>query len=402
MGVFGFQTPIFLLIKRYSSFLGLVFILAAQASAQDHHLNHSNHGPHYVHRVNESHTNSSCTKLPSVLHNHHHNHSHDSMHHFKSLSKKLYEDFQAFGCNQTICGNVLHFNSSDTTRLERLNSQLHSLQHAKGPKTIKIVVFSVWVGLQPLTNVTLLNHFLYCQRNDYEYRHFYYNTDNFTRDNGLGVPVGYASVIAAAELLQTSQADYFLKVDMDCLFARSDLRIETILDPIQQYSLYIQYIENSRFINSHTWILRNLDFGKQFIKEWLAYRKAMYCRDLAMEQGSLNLLIGRFTQRYYGANVTDYECDMTCHIPKKAYGRHHCVLDWFVDNNLDVNNHAVLFPELFTYYAPGALMISPQDGFTMQIESNGLNSKNRPLTVHPCKKGFYFDPDEVYLRRSEC
>ena len=38
----------------------------------------------------------------------------------------------------------------------------------------------------------------------------------------------------------SSSFDYFLKLDVDCLFATTAIRIEAVIDPLERYSVYIQ------------------------------------------------------------------------------------------------------------------------------------------------------------------
>lgn len=176
---------------------------------------------------------------------------------------------------------------------------------------VKILVFSVWVGDNPL-NVSLLNHQLYCDRNGYEYKHFYMTREEFS-EKYTGRPGAWLSVFAARDLLATSKADYFFKLDIDCVFARSDIRLEALLDPQQRYSFYTTHIsQDSIFMQSQSWILKNSDYSRTLIKEWIEYVGWGNCGDLAYEQGAMHLMIGMAYSWHLGDKGTKYTCPNAC------------------------------------------------------------------------------------------
>ena len=159
-------------------------------------------------------------------------------------------------------------------------------------------MFSVWVGTVPLINETskLLNHQYYCQKNNYDYKHFYINKTIFF-EKYPHLPEPWYTVNVMNEYLLTSNYSdytYFIKLDIDNQFARLDLRLETIIDPEQKYHLYLTEIDYSRFTQAHVWIFKNSDFTRAFFHEWLDYSKMGNCRDIAGEQVSndyLNLFV---------------------------------------------------------------------------------------------------------------
>jgi hypothetical protein len=203
-------------------------------------------------------------------------------------------------CDGYICGNKQFANDI------AMNPTLVS------HRTVKIVVFSIWVGPEPL-DVFKLNHVQYCDHHGYQYKHFYYNQSEFERKySGVYVPPAWMSVYAAQELLQTSDADYFFKLDVDCVFARSDVRLESLLDPLERYSFYTtRLFPNDGFMQSQSWIVKNTNFGKALIKEWLEYAKWGNCGDLAQEQGAMHLAIG-MAYSWAFPNATAYTCPAAC------------------------------------------------------------------------------------------
>ncbi len=104
-------------------------------------------------------------------------------------------------------------------------------------KPVTFLVYSVWVG-EPLKD-RLLNHQYYCNVNGYEYKHFYQNRTSFdSLTSNSDTPGAWLSVYIAKELLKTSKADYFFKLDLDNVFIRTDVRLESLIDPLQRYCLY--------------------------------------------------------------------------------------------------------------------------------------------------------------------
>lgn len=165
----------------------------------------------------------------------------------------------------------------------------------------------VWVG-KPL-DLIRLNHQQYCDANGYNYKHFSISKDDFAANYTQKPAAWYV----ARDLLQFSDADYFFKMDIDCLFARTHVRLESFLDPQEKYSFYITNIERStRFMQSQSWILKNSDYSRAFVKEWLEYVNWGSCGNLAYEQGALHLTIGTMYSQYLGKNGTKYTCPHYC------------------------------------------------------------------------------------------
>jgi hypothetical protein len=207
-------------------------------------------------------------------------------------------------CTGYICGNK-QFITEPTNG---------SVAKVPAAEKVKIIVFSVWVGNEPL-EVNKLNHKQYCDANGYEYKHFYLNNTEFAQ-RYTTQPSAWLSVFAAKELLATSDAQYFFKMDIDCLFVRNDVRLETLIDPLQRYSFYTTNIDSqSRFMQSQSWILKNSEFGKAFIAEWLEYVHWGRCGNLAMEQGAMHLAIGMAYKWSTGDSSTAYICPHWCKCP---------------------------------------------------------------------------------------
>jgi hypothetical protein len=218
-------------------------------------------------------------------------------------------------CRGVICGNAQFTNSSNPLII------------AETP-TVRFLVYSVWVG-EPL-NANRLNHKVYCDVNGYEYRHFYMSPADFAANYTNG-PRAWYSVYVARELLQTSDADYFFKMDIDCLFARTDVRLESLIDPLQRYSFYTTNIEpTQRFMQSQSWILKKSEYGKALINEWLEYVSWGTCGNLAYEQGAMHLMIGMAYSWHIGANGTEYTCPKFCKFDLQFWSCSvHTVLPWF-------------------------------------------------------------------------
>ena len=95
---------------------------------------------------------------------------------------------------------------------------------------------------------------------------------------------------------------------------------------------------NSRFIQSHAWMLKNSVFSMAFIDYFLSFSNQMMCSDIAYEQGALQFTIGHFMKMLYSANTTRFDCINYCHSKmRSSYAHHHCVLDWFSHNHLGMN-----------------------------------------------------------------
>ena len=310
-----------------------------------------------------------------------------------------------------------HFNNSKLP----LSEDNHFRDQVEG----EIIVFSVWIGNNPL-NTSFLNHKIFCDHRGYEYKHFYLSTNQFHERYG-NIPFAWYSVIVAKELLEmtNSTAKYFLKLDIDCIFMRMDLPLESIIDPYDRYSVYLSQSSTfKRFSSSHTWLVRKDSFALAFVEEWLQFGRMGKCVDLAYEQGALQLTTGYFYhKKFLSYNVTKYGCGKNCFTRLSSYDQHHCVLDWFDQNGFGYgwyeNLNGVWWPE---YVNNGSWMIvrdvgggamihpnifmnpleslhsysSPQDGYSFGIGDKKLDKSNiRSLVIHPCKKSIYVHPDQA-------
>lgn len=272
-------------------------------------------------------------------------------------------------------------------------------------RSIRIMIFTTWIHDNPL-NESALNQKIYADHFGYDYVHVnlsplvYHELVNKNANS----PPGWSTVQVAEALLHLfPSVDYFVKLDVDCLFARLDLPIETILDPYEQYDMYTSQIEHSRFTQSHTWIIKNTLFAKDFLARWLEFRTRSNCRDLAQEQGAFHMMIGLTMKERYGSNVTSFTCHQACHTKRTTYHHHHCVLDWYTDNKFSIQ-YNFSHPNIFLYPYNSDHFISPDDGYTKQIDiKTPLNlSLYLPLTVHPCKKMPYLHPTEVLSNLIKC
>ena len=226
-------------------------------------------------------------------------------------------------CDDIWCCKNRHFNNSFLP----LPNQIPRRQ-VEG----NILVFSVWVGDKPL-NETLLNHNIYCRRHGYEYKHFYLSPEEFREKYG-SIPFGWYSVLMAKELILNSTARYFLKLDIDCIFARMDLRLESLIDPYDRYSIYLSQSSTiTRFTSGHTWMTRNDSFALEFVNEWLEFTKRGRCDDQAMEQGALQLNTAYFyAKEFHSYNVTTYDCIRSCWSERRAFQHHQCAIGWLDEN----------------------------------------------------------------------
>jgi hypothetical protein len=323
---------------------------------------------------------------------------------------------------------------------------------SKDQKPLKIAIVTSWISnnnSNPL-NLSALNHYIYSSNHGYAFKHLSLSliewnqqhssykkisvkdlrstsacrrhspgkiaTDlsSFSRvcrkkETEIALPTGWSNVEFIAELLETHHdIDYFFKSDLDNVFARLDLLLETLIDPLQQYSLYFTQIENSRFIQSHTWIIRNDPYSKRFIKLWLELANMGLCYSLAHEQGALNILIGKMMKEEWKVKVSEYSCDQACHTNRNVYQHHHCVLDWYTDNNMSVEEgHSWSHPYIYLYpfFSEKKSYISPSDGFTIQsskISFDRNNTNFQPLLIHPCKRLVYSHPSQVVDQINEC
>eukprot|EP01040_Poterioochromonas_malhamensis_P006760 gene6760-7284_t len=311
-----------------------------------------------------------------------------------------------------ICGNNQFYNVSrhHTTRMNWIMQHTHNTESSSDPLTISctflekpvsIMVISSWISDQPLDSKRL-NHYQYCNLHNYSYSHLSLTREQYDKlQQPEGHPTGWSSVEYVYDLMKKyPNVDYFVKLDIDCLFTRTDLFLETIIDPFEQYSFYVTQIEESRFIQSHTWIIKNDYFGRTFIQKWLEFRFKSSCGNLAQEQGALNLLIGRFMKDAYHDQTTNYNCDNDCYKKKSVYHHHHCVLDWYTDNNMSVAGEWI-HPKIYLYpfFEHQKTLISPDDGFNAQVGHNhGRRADDfQPFTLHPCKVDPYVSPEKLLL-----
>ena len=270
-------------------------------------------------------------------------------------------------------------------------------------RNITVLIYSVWVGKTPLNSV-VLNHKQYCDLHGYEYEHFFFPLEKFNSDHS-GISGAWASVMVAKQLLETRVADYFLKMDIDCLFSRGDLRIESALDPFEQYSFYITQTRSDMFfMQSQSWILKNTNFSKTLIDEWLGYRHWGNCNNMANEQGALHLALGTMYSRNAGRNTTQYACPGFCNKKRNLYQHHVCVSDWIKNNGLDLIGHPDIFIYSFFDVLENHGFMSPDDGFFSQVPTKVLPLLKiyLPLTVHPCKSLIYSSPTDVMANLSIC
>jgi hypothetical protein len=295
--------------------------------------------------------------------------------------------------------------TTESTRLKRVETEKKEL------KPLKIVVFTVWVSDQPLSAVERLNHQQYCEFHGYDFIYLWLSKHTYKERYG-DLPYAWLSIEFAQELLRNyTDIDYLVKMDVDCLFARQDLRLETILYPKEYFSVYLSQIEeSSRFTQSHMWIVKNDLFTQHFLERWLSYRTMDHCRDIAQEQGALHFTLGHLLAEYYSSNVsittsndhknestirsirslTPFTCGMFCHSHRSAYHHHHCVLDWYEDNGFGMSGF-FYHPQIYIYPFFSGLaattteqgqnnnnkehFISPMDGYTLQIDSSKIMVK---------------------------
>lgn len=296
---------------------------------------------------------------------------------------------------------------------QRLNYSLVSNQSsipttATG-RLVRVVIFSVWIG--DSVDVERSNHYLYAKERGYDYIHVAASQTEYEAVFGSS-PAGWASVIVAQQLmLHIPTIDYLLKMDQDCIFARSDLAIEAAIDPLEQFHLYTSQIEHhSRFSQSHTWIIRNSEYSQMLLREWLEYRVWGRCVNIAQEQGAFHFVLGWSLHLAY-PHTSDFSCVHYCNSLRSAYHHHHCVLDWYTDNGFGLENEgSFTHPYVFLYprHSPDHFH-SPDDGYTVETtaavafaKAMLTSDKFAPFTVHPCKKNFYIPPDKVAERIESC
>lgn len=305
------------------------------------------------------------------------------------------------GAARPIVGNRLF---APENRLKYAN---YSSPTAAIGRKVHILVFSVWVGSHPLARRPL-NHQLYAEHHGYNFVHVHMNHSQFAALYN-NTPYGWASVEVARLLLERLPVDYLFKLDVDCLFSQLSTPLEALLDPYEQYDLYTSQTEHSRFTQSHTWIVRNSAYARDFLFDWAGFREQQHCSDLAQEQGAYHIMIGLTMKWHYGEAVSAYDCDQWCNTGRSTYKHHHCVLDWYQDNGFGMEGN-FSHPHVFLYPYPGdGQYISPDDGYTLQLLrshpmplSHFNQSQFQPLTVHPCKRNPYLRPSDVMNHLGLC
>ena len=113
-----------------------------------------------------------------------------------------------------------------------------------------------------------------------------------------------------------------------------DLRLESLIDPYDRYSIYLSQSSTiSRFTSGHTWMTRNDSFALEFVNEWLEFTKRGKCDDQAMEQGALQLTTACFYEKEFRSyNTTSYDCVRACWSVRSAFQHHQCAISWLDEN----------------------------------------------------------------------
>lgn len=308
-------------------------------------------------------------------------------------------------------------------------------------------------------NTSQLNHQQYCKYHGYDYIHLTLTSQEYLQlmitseeanilAEKFHIPYGWASVFLAHHLLSdTSSYDYIVKLDMDCLFANMNIRLEEFLDPQERYSIYTSHtLVQSRFTQSHMYILRNDDVAKKFVTQWWGLRYQGFCNNIAQEQGAFHLVLGKTIHNELllnnqQKNVKEFTCDQFCYAKhRSAFHHHHCVLDWYDDHQLgfSADNTIPRFDLAGIYVYPKFSddhFISPMEGMTLEVQRSSLslaadmkmyqkkstlkvpqdllwtlgNSEDstngvqsmanvnvfQPFTIHPCKKNPYISPHQL-------
>lgn len=305
-------------------------------------------------------------------------------------------------------------NDNSKTSLPR-----ESIDNTTKTELVKIVLFSTWVGKSEPPDMTNSNHVHFCRANEYEYRFFYFSDADWRANIETSfLSHAWSSVYVMRDLLQnkSDKVDYYVKLDMDQIFATTESRFEEILDPLQHYNIYLTEVYKIPpiFFQSHTWILRKTedDWGLKFINEWHEYAHWGSCSNLAAEQGAFQFAIAStyrdwlLTTLTEKVNKTDStynkrrisidalgECLKGCNLRnRKPHIHHACLLQWYNRNNIFSAEELMSHPKISVYkYNDDKLYYqSPQDGYSMEpryktYEARYSKTKNFPMTVHPCK-----------------
>lgn len=281
----------------------------------------------------------------------------------------------------------------------------HHHHHQSDNSSLKIIVYSTWVSDEPLDKGRL-NHRQYCNALGYEYRHYHFTMEEW-KGRYAGIPAAWANVLVTQMLLDefrnASKDVWIVKLDIDCVFATTEISLESFILPLKNRSLILTETDPNtpKFTQSHAWMFKNTKFSHHFVSEWLELMTSSHCKDLAYEQGAMVLTLGYFSlihAQAAGLRYSPYDCLEKCFNAHTGWGTwhfHHCVLDWFVNNKLhkpDVSIH----PEIYIVPYAGKSSDSPEDGFTFEVQASMGNPYKdhlmRPLTLHPCKDDPYVPP----------
>jgi hypothetical protein len=204
------------------------------------------------------------------------------------------------------------------------NAQLSHSRDASAPTAkITILVYSTYVGLKPI-NIDKLNHKVYCDAQGYEYKHFYFTPEAFAKTY-TSQPGSWLAVYAAKELLASSSADYFFRISIDTVFMRTDIRLESIIDPLQKYSFYGTSMEPRALdVTKDAWMLKRSDFSKALIGEWLEYVAWGGCGSLNGEEGGMYLTLGTAYKWQAAGSASGFDCPHMCKYPADLF----LICDW--------------------------------------------------------------------------
>lgn len=219
-------------------------------------------------------------------------------------------------CNRNICSKGgfdyktgFYSNVYDNARTVIISRMSPTIEFRRN---VTICVYSVWVGPEAF-QVANLNHKQYCDAHGYIYKHFYMTPAEYHSQHGGSVL--WYKVIAQKELLESGIADYYVLLDIDCVFARFDFRLESLLDPYELYSLYVGQpgTRADRFVSTQSWIFKgDSKFSLDFVNTWLSFRKTQTCGDISGEQGSIHFAIGMALTEFYGVGILLYNVYCPC------------------------------------------------------------------------------------------
>lgn len=207
---------------------------------------------------------------------------------------------------------AIHINSRNVSVSHNVDHNLRHLDGMAAPNTLtttvtnitpRIIVYAIQVADKHL-DPERLNHYQYCKENGYEFHLFYLTPQEYAAKYGYtykgnldhienlrGVAAWY-SVLVAQELIEKYPSNathpvYLFKMDLDCLFTRTDLRLEAFIDLNSNFSFYVSESDPNMLITqSHVWMLKTDAAGRAFVKEWLEYRFFGSCANAIVEQVS--------------------------------------------------------------------------------------------------------------------